>query len=121
MVFVGPKEAHNLTRIYTILTGSHLLEDISQFLHVVLVVLLTILPGCKALVLLLHICFPNKYEVTWLHHPQFAASAHQSPEPFYYLRLLPFEESGAEYGETDVFALLEDVGQLGCTGHTGTR
>lgn len=46
-------------RTHTILTNSHLLEDISQFLHVVVVVLLTILPGCKALVLLLHIRFPN--------------------------------------------------------------
>lgn len=59
-------------------------------------------------------------EVTRLHHPQLAASARQSPEPFDYLRLLPFKETGAEYAETDLFALLEDVGQLGCAGHTGT-
>lgn len=105
---------------YTILTDSHLLEDISQFLHVVVIVFLTILPGCKALVLILHICFPDVYKVRRLHHPQFAAGTHQSPEPFYYLRLLPLKETGAEYAKTDLFALLEDAGQLAGTRDTGT-
>ncbi|KAI3357704.1 hypothetical protein L3Q82_016109, partial [Scortum barcoo] len=76
--------------------------------------------GCKALVLLLNIRFPNVLEVRRLHHSQFAAGVRQSPEALYYLRLFPLKETGAEYAETDLFALLEDVGQLGCARRTGT-
>lgn len=102
-------------------TDSHLLEDICQFFHIVVVVLLTILPGCKALILLLHVRFPHMQEVRRLHHSQFAAGSHQTLKPFSYLWLLPLEETGTEYTKTHLFALLEDAGQLGCTGHTGTR
>lgn len=110
------KNKHNTT-----LTSSHLLEDISQFLIVVNVVLLTVFPRCKALLLLLHIHLPNKQEVGRLHHPQLAAGSHQSPQPFYYLRFLPLEETGAEYEQTKLLALLQDAFQLVCTGHAGTR
>lgn len=102
------------------LTDSHLLEDVSQFLHVVLVVLLTILPGREGLLVLLHIRLPNVHKVRRLHHPQLAAGARQGPEPLDHLGLLPLKETGAEYAETELFALLEDAGQLGCTRHTGT-
>lgn len=114
-VFIDPQETN------TTLTSSHLLEDISQFLIVVNVVLLTVLPRCKALLLLLHIHLPNKQEVGRLHHPQLAAGSHQSPQPFYYLGFLPLEETGAEYEQTKLLALLQDAGQLVCTGHAGTR
>lgn len=59
-------------------------------------------------------------EVGWLHHPQFAASACQSPQGFYYLWLLPLKETGAKYGETEIFALLDDSDQFGSTFCTGT-
>lgn len=100
---------------------SRLLEDFRKFLHVVLVVFLTVLPGRKALILLLllHVRLPNPDKVRRLHHPQFAPGAHQSPEPRYYLRLFPLKESGAEYAKTELFVLLEDAGQLGSTIHTG--
>lgn len=101
------------------ITHSHLLEDIGQSLHIVLIVLLAILPWCKALALLFHIHFPNMLEVNGLHHPQLAASSHQGLQAFHYLRLLPFKETGAEYGEAQLLVLLEDVGQLGGTSNAG--
>lgn len=104
----------------TIRTGSDLLEDVSQLLHVEVAVVLTIFPGREALVLLLHIRFPNMHKVGRLHHLQFAASTHQSPQRLCHRWLLPLQEAGAQYAETDLFALLKDAGQLSGTRYAGT-
>lgn len=105
---------------YSAFSNLQLVENITQFLQIILVVLLAIFPRCEFLVLLVHVHFPDKLEISWLHHSQFAASLHQRLEAFPDLWLLPLEEAGAEYGEMKLFALLEDGGQLGCTVCTGT-
>lgn len=93
-----------------------LFEDVSQYLIIVIIVILTILPGGEAFTFLLHISFPHKLEVRGLHHPYFAPGPDQGPERLYYFWLVPLKETGAEYAEADLFALLEDRCQL-----VGTR
>lgn len=102
------------------LSDSHLLEDISQSLHVVLVVLLTVLPGCEALILFVDVHVPYMHKVGRPHHPQFAAGLGKGPQTLSDFWLLPLKKARAEYAQPELFALLEDACHLGGTRDAGT-
>lgn len=102
------------------LSDSHLLQDISQSLHIILVVLLTVLPGCEALILFVYVHVPHMHKVGRPHHPHLAAGLGEGPQALSNLWLLPIKKARAEYAQPELFALLEDACHLGGTRDAGT-
>lgn len=102
------------------LCDSRLLEDVSQPLHVVLVVLLAVLPGCEALVLFVHVHVPHVHKVGRPHHAHPAAGPGEGPQALGDFWLLPVKEARAEYTQPQLLALLEDARHLGGAGDAGT-
>lgn len=95
------------------------LQNISQFLLIILVVFLAVFPRRELLIVVLHERVPGVVEIQRLHHAELAAGGRQRLQPRLDLRLLPLEETSGEDGQTHVFARLEDFGQFPGAGGAG--